>query len=53
MGQDPILTWLLVLQVGTFLGLGTHFLASGQWRLGTAQLLLAAVQGVLYTGEMV
>jgi hypothetical protein len=45
-------TILLVAQVATFLGLGAHFLAIGQWRLGVCQLLLAAVQGVLYSGSM-
>lgn len=45
-------TLLLAVQVGTFLALGLHFLAAGDWRLGTAQLLLAAVQAVVYSGRM-
>lgn len=44
---------VLALQVATFLWLGMHFLLSGQWRLGVAQVLLAAVQAVIYSGEMV
>lgn len=47
-----ILNVLLTIQVATFLGLGAHFLSAGDWRLGTAQLLLAAVQAVIYSGSM-
>lgn len=43
---------ILAVQVATFLALGVYFLAAGDWRLGTAQLLLAAVQGVIYSGRM-
>ncbi len=43
-------TAALVIQIGTFLVLGAIFIGSGQWRLGVAQLLLAAVQGVIYSG---
>jgi hypothetical protein len=43
---------ILAVQVTTFLALGVRFLAAGQWRLGVAQLLLAAVQAVIYTGRM-
>ncbi len=43
---------VLVVQVATFVALGAAFLAEGQWRLGTAQLLLAAVQAVVYGGRM-
>lgn len=46
------MTALLSVQVGTFLALGAIFLHSGNWRLGTAQLLLAAVQAVIYTGRL-
>lgn len=42
-------TALLVVQVGTFLALGAVFCAEGQTRLGVAQLLLAAVQAVIYS----
>lgn len=40
---------ILLIQVGTFLALGGIFLAAGEWRLGVAQLLLAGVQGVIYS----
>lgn len=43
---------VLSLQVATFCWLGIHFLLTGQLRLGIAQLLLAAVQGVIYSGRM-
>lgn len=43
---------ILAVQVATFLALGVLFLAAGQWRLGTAQLLLALIQAILYSGEM-
>jgi hypothetical protein len=43
---------ILTLQVATFAALGGAFFAEGQWRLGAAQLLLAAVQGVVYSGRM-
>lgn len=45
-----ILVALLGVQIVTFLGLGVLFLAHGQTRLGIAQLLLAAVQAVIYSG---
>jgi hypothetical protein len=44
--------WLLAIQVATFVALGVLFLAGGQLRLGIAQLLLAAVQAVIYSGRM-
>ena len=47
-----MLTGVLIAQLVTFVLLGALFLASGEWRLGTAQLLLAAVQGVIYSGRM-
>lgn len=47
-----MVTAILTIQVATFVALGVHFLTLGDWRLGTAQLLLAAVQGVIYTGRM-
>lgn len=43
---------ILLVQVLTFIALGIIFLTDGQWRLGTAQLLLAAVQAIIYSGEM-
>lgn len=46
------MTVLLAIQVLTFVVLGGLFLADGQTRLGIAQILLAAVQGVIYTGRM-
>jgi hypothetical protein len=46
------MTALLSVQVATFLALGAIFLHAGNWRLGTTQLLLAAVQAVIYTGRM-
>lgn len=47
------MTVVLIVQVTTFVVLGAAFLAAGDWRLGTAQLLLAAVQAVVYSGRMV
>ena len=41
--------YVLGLQVATYLALGAYFLAAGNWRLGTAQLLLAIVQAVLFS----
>lgn len=43
-------TIILIIQVATFLALGAMFLASGDWRLGVAQILLAVVQAVIYSG---
>ena len=43
---------LLAVQVAPFVGLGIFFLRDGQWRLGLAQVLLAVVQAVIYSGEM-
>lgn len=43
---------LLAVQVATFVALGVFFVADGQPRLGTAQLLLAAAQAVIYSGRM-
>lgn len=44
------MTTILVVQVATFVALGVLFLTQGNWRLGAAQLLLAAVQAVIYSG---
>lgn len=46
------MTALLIVQVATFGLLGALFISQGQYRLGSAQLLLAAVQAVLYSGRM-
>lgn len=45
------MTWTLVLavQVATFVALGCFFLSRGDWRLGISQLLLATVQGIIYS----
>lgn len=43
---------ILIIQVITFILLGIYFLDLGDWRLGTAQLLLAIVQGIIYSGRM-
>ena len=43
---------ILALQAITFLALGALFLADGHIRLGIAQLLLAAVQLVIYSEPM-
>lgn len=43
---------ILSIQVVTFVVLGCMFLHAGDWRLGTAQLLLAIIQAVLYSGRM-
>jgi hypothetical protein len=43
------LTAILIIQAITFLALGALFLANGQPKLGIAQLLLAAVQGPVYS----
>jgi hypothetical protein len=39
---------ILIVQVLTFVLLGVVFMVGGEFRLGVAQLLLAAVQGVIY-----
>ena len=43
---------ILAVQVTTFVLLGVRFIVDGDWRLGVAQLLLAGVQGVIYSGSM-
>lgn len=48
----PLFQIVLAAQVVTFLALGAHFLLIGDWRLGIAQMLLAAVQAVIYSGSM-
>lgn len=41
---------LLAVQVATFAVLGSVMLARGEYRLGVAQILLAVVQAVIYSG---
>lgn len=43
---------ILAIQVASFVALGALFLVDGQVRLGIAQILLAAVQAVIYSGNM-
>lgn len=43
---------ILTVQVATFGALGFYFISEGQGRLGIAQLLLAVVQAVIYSGRM-
>jgi hypothetical protein len=45
-----LLAGVLVVQIATFVALGAAFCARGDVRLGVAQLLLAAVQAVVYSG---
>ena len=40
---------ILAVQVLTFVALGLIFLSQGNWKLGTTQLLLAMVQGLMYS----
>lgn len=40
---------ILAVQAATFVALGVFFLLAGDWKLGCAQLLLAAVQGLVYS----
>ena len=44
-----MLAAILVVQIATFAALGALFCLAGDYRLGVAQLLLAAVQGVIYS----
>jgi len=44
--------FLIAVQLVTFVMLGILFMDDGQYRLGIAQLLLAIVQAVIYTGKM-
>lgn len=44
-----MLILLLAVQVATFVGLGAAYLLKGETRLGTAQVLLAIVQAVIYS----
>jgi hypothetical protein len=43
---------LLWVEVVSFIAFGAVFFAQGQWRLGSAQVLLAGVQWVIYSGKM-
>jgi hypothetical protein len=51
--MTPFFRNVLCIQVATFVVLGILFIKQGDWRLGVTQLLLAVVQGVLYSGSMV
>jgi len=42
--------FLVAVQAFTMVCLGVIFLRRGDWRLGVAQLLLAAVTWVIYSG---
>jgi hypothetical protein len=46
--------WRIVLgvQVVTFACLGVYFVQRHDYRLGVAQLLLAAVQAIIYSGGL-
>jgi hypothetical protein len=48
--MSGILIFVLTVQVLTFIQLGVWFLSHGNWRLGIAQLLLSAVQAIIYSG---
>ena len=41
-------TIIVGVQAATFVALGVLFVATGDWRLGASQLMLAAVQGLIY-----
>jgi len=45
-------TLVLIVQVSTFVLLGIYFLSHGQVRLGLAQVLLAGVQAIVYSGGL-
>jgi hypothetical protein len=49
MSSNAAVWIVLSVQCATFVALGALFIARGDWRLGAAQLLLAAVQGVIYS----
>lgn len=40
---------ILAVQLCTYVALGALFYAAGNWKLGTAQLLLTGVQALLFT----
>jgi hypothetical protein len=44
--------YVLGLQCATFVALGAWFISHGNWRLGVAQVLLAVVQAVIYSGGL-
>jgi len=44
--------YILGLQCATFVALGCYFIATGSIRIGIAQLLLCAVQAVIYSGSL-
>jgi len=48
----PFLIALLAVQVATFVVYGAVMLARGNWRIGVGQLLLAAVQAIVYSSGL-
>lgn len=48
-GESAVRTTLLTIQVGTYAGLGLLLLRTGRWQLGCAQLLLGAVQWLVFS----
>lgn len=47
--MSPTVYATLAIQAITFVALGLYFLSHGHVKLGAAQLLLAAVQGLVYS----
>lgn len=47
--MTPTVYAILAVQAITFVALGLYFLTHGQAKLGAAQLLLAAVQSLVYS----
>jgi hypothetical protein len=47
-----LLIGLLTVQVLTFVAYGALMLARGNWRIGVGQLLLAAVQAIVYSAGL-
>ena len=41
--------WVLAVQCATYVALGAVFVASGNWKLGVAQWLLAGVQALIFS----
>lgn len=50
--MNGLFVFVLVIQVITFAVLGLLFICENQLRLGFAQLLLAVVQMLIYSGRM-
>ncbi len=47
-----LMSAVLAIQISTFAVLGIYFLSRGNWRLGIAQLLLCAVQALIFSGRL-